>query len=223
MFDLMGAIRKRQQTPSTASEDFAETAELAENGQPRASEHNEGLRRTADFSKVKIPPAIICNHPQGKKSSCPPQIKGPRELSVNPQNPQTRTGKNEQNPEAVLLELAHLLKGDPSVLRALLSDDDMQAIGDGEYSWGYLLDYFRLMRSDGIALVSSTAKTASPPESADNRTTQKKPWEAAHDAMIDHLMTCSACYAPRGRYCSDGERLRHDYLATYHTFVEASM
>lgn len=36
-----------------------------------------------------------------------------------------------------------------------------------------------------------------------------------HDAYIDHVMDCPHCYAPKNRYCTDGERVRADYLAAY--------
>ena len=69
---------------------------------------------------------------------------------VTPQNIEGQ--KQSQNPDALLLDIAVMLQSNPDRLRALLSDDDMQAIAEGEHSRTYLTAYFRLMRSDGKPL-----------------------------------------------------------------------
>jgi hypothetical protein len=54
-----------------------------------------------------------------------------------------------QNPDALLADIAVMLRANPDQLRALLSTDDIQDIADGANSRAYMLDYFRLMRADG--------------------------------------------------------------------------
>ncbi len=44
---------------------------------------------------------------------------------------------------------------------------------------------------------------------------QERAWRSAHDSFINHIMACSACYAPRDRYCTTGADLRRVYLQTY--------
>lgn len=39
-------------------------------------------------------------------------------------------------------------------------------------------------------------------------------WLAARDQYLSHVMTCSACHAPTGRYCPAGAELRATYDAT---------
>ena len=89
MFDLMGAIRQRRkaQTPP-----LADSAETAESPQPRAGELAEGLRITADNCGPGIFSATLRKNPQTPKASEPPETKGCREFSANPQNPQTLAG-----------------------------------------------------------------------------------------------------------------------------------
>lgn len=53
------------------------------------------------------------------------------------------------NPDAVLLKVARQLQASPSRLRAMLSDDDMRDIAEGQHSRAYLIAYFTLMRADG--------------------------------------------------------------------------
>lgn len=66
---------------------------------------------------------------------------------VTPEN--TEGQKQNQNPDALLADIAAMLQADPGHLRALLSDDDLDDIADGYNSRSYMLDYFRLMRADG--------------------------------------------------------------------------
>jgi hypothetical protein len=57
--------------------------------------------------------------------------------------------RQQQNPDALLADIAVMLQASPGQLRALLSTDDIQDIADGANSRAYMLDYFRLMRADG--------------------------------------------------------------------------
>lgn len=211
MFDLMSAIHSRQRMPAAKPADVAETAE---NAQSPNTEPKVGLRKPADLTRETASSTIICNHPHDSAASVPTRVQGSRKFPADPQNPKVSASKNKQAPDAVLLELAITLKADSSLLRALLSEDDMQAIAEGEYDHRYLLAYFRLMRSDGRALTSHKVAAPEPPITIDH-VTQAKPWEAAHGALINHLMACTACYAPRSRYCPDGQRLCREYRAAY--------
>ena len=91
MFDLMGAIRKKQQAPPPA-----DSAETAESPQPRAAELADSLRKAADFSAGNNFSATIRRNPQTPKTWKPllaratpvyPQI---RRIRSPPQN---RNGK----------------------------------------------------------------------------------------------------------------------------------
>ena len=42
---------------------------------------------------------------------------------------------------------------------------------------------------------------------SENRTATRR----AARLFYDHLFSCGECYAPRGRYCPEGERLRSGY------------
>ncbi|MET4027910.1 hypothetical protein ABIE59_003455 [Marinobacter sp. MBR-99] len=220
MFDLMGAIRQRQkgQTPP-----LADSAETAESPQPRGGELAEGLRKTADNCGPGIFSATLRKNPQTPKTSEPPKTKGCREFSANPQNPQPLAGKERQNPDAVLLEIARTLKADFHMLRALLSDDDMQAIAENcpGYERARLADYFRLMESHGKPLYDIDHHLNQMERQSATRNRQKarqgieheQAWRAAHDGLIDHVMKpCPDCYAPRARYCPTGATLRRAYL-----------
>ena len=147
MFNLMDAIRQKQQSKTAPPADSAETAETP---QPRALELAESLRKSADSSAGTELSATIRKNPQTPKSGKPASTLGYMDLSANPQNPQPP--ENSHNPDALLLELARTLQASPDRLRALLSDDDMQDIAEGATSRGHLLAYFRLMRSDGKPL-----------------------------------------------------------------------
>ncbi len=144
MFDLMGAIRKKQQAPPPA-----DSAETAESPQPRGLELADNLRKTADFSAGEYFSATIRKNPQTLNACKAPIGGGFADLSANPQNPQPPAEQKQQNPDAMLMEVAVMLHADAHMLRGLLSDDDMQDIADGENSRSYMLDYFRLMHADG--------------------------------------------------------------------------
>jgi hypothetical protein len=48
-------------------------------------------------------------------------------------------------------------------------------------------------------------------------------WKPTHEAMINHLMACSACHAPKHRYCEQGAGRRRAYHDAHHRAVnEAS-
>jgi len=206
MFNLMDAIRQKKNTQTVPPADSAETAETA---QPRALELAENLRKPADFSAGTELSATIRKNPQPPKSDKPASTLGYMDLSANPQNPQTPG--NNQNPDAVLMELAQTLQASPKRLRALLSDDDMQDIAEGQHSRGYLLAYFRLMRSDGHPLADDTPEPTRAPENRPRHIELMKAWKPAHDALINHLMACPTCYAPLSRYCPEGSALRQAY------------
>ena len=57
--------------------------------------------------------------------------------------------RSRQDPDALLMDIAVMLRANPDHLYALLCEDDIQDIADGANSRAYLLDYFRLMRADG--------------------------------------------------------------------------
>jgi len=58
-----------------------------------------------------------------------------------------------------------MLKADPGQLRALLSADDIQDIARGHNSRAYMLEYFRLMRTDGLLpTVTATPAPQSKPD-----------------------------------------------------------
>lgn len=118
-----------------------------------------------------------------------------------------------KNPAGMLLKIAKTLEASPDRLRGLLDADDMQAIADGEYSLEYLLAYFRLMRSDGNQLADDEPVATIAPDNCPSHVERMKAWMPAHEALINHLMACSACYAPLSRYCIDGTDLRLGYLS----------
>lgn len=207
MFNLMDAIRQKQKTQTVTPADSAETAETP---QPRALELAGNLRKPADFSTGTELSATIRNNPQTPKSDKPASTLGCMDLSANPQNPQPP--ENTQNPDALLIGLAKTLQADVHRLRALLSDDDMQDIAEGETSRADLLAYFRLMRSDGHLLADDRPEPARSPENDLRHVDLMKEWKPAHDALINHLMACPTCYAPLNRYCPEGSGLRQAYV-----------
>ncbi|MBI48269.1 MAG: hypothetical protein CMG91_12665 [Marinobacter sp.] len=211
MFDLMAAIRNKQKrkAPSTA-----ETADSAETPQPRVLELAESLRKPADFSAGDSFSATLRKNPQAPIIGKPATIQGFRDLSANPQNPQTPEDKNGHNPDTLLLEIAQTLEANPTRLRALLSTDDMQDIAEGATSRSHLLKYFRLMRSDGHPLADEQALPIREPYSPTGDAECIRAWEPSHDCMIDHLMACEDCYGPGARYCIDGMNLRQAYLSS---------
>jgi hypothetical protein len=206
MFDLMGAIRRKQQAPPPA-----DSAETAESPQPRGLELADNLRKAADFSVGNNFPATIRRNPQPPKNVEAAAGAGYAGLSANPQNPQPPTEQKRQDPDALLMDIAVMLRANPDQLRALLSTDDIQDIADGANSRAYMLDYFRLMRADGklpVCTEPPPAKATEPPQSHLEST---KAWKPAHEAMINHAMACTACRAPQGRYCEQGAKLRRFY------------
>lgn len=44
-----------------------------------------------------------------------------------------------------------------------------------------------------------------------------------HEIYIGHVMACPHCYAPKNRYCTDGERVRTNYLAAYLMELESTV
>jgi hypothetical protein len=113
------------------------------------------------FRRKKFFPQQSAN-PQNPKTIEPPKRKGLQGFSA---NPQTLASTNKRNPDVVLLELAHTLQANPDRLRALLSDDDMQAIAEDclGYDRANLLAYFRLMRLDGHPLEDDKPEPAKAP------------------------------------------------------------
>lgn len=208
MFDLMGAIRRRQENKTPPP---AETADSAETAQPRGLELAEILRKPADFSAGEFFSATIRKNPQTQKPGKPAPTLGFRDISANPQNPQPPAEKKGQNPDALLMEIAQTLQATPARLRALLDSDDMQDIAEGATSRAHLLAYFRLMRSDGHPLADDTPEPTRQPQSRPGHVELMQAWKPAHDELINHLMACKACYAPRARYCTEGAALRQAY------------
>jgi len=207
MFDLMGAIRKKQQAPPPA-----DSAETAESPQPRGLELADNLRKTADFSAGEYFSATIRKNPQTLNACKAPIGGGFADLSADPQNPQPPAEQKQQNPDALLLDIAAMLQASTGQLRALLSTDDIQDIADGENSRSYMLEYFRLMRADGklpICTEPPPAKSTEPPQSY---LESAQAWKPEHEAMMNHVTGCTACRAPQGRYCNEGAELRRVYL-----------
>ena len=206
MFDLMGAIRKKQQAPPPA-----DSAETAESPQPRGLELADNLRKAADFSAGNKFSATIRRNPQPPENVEAAAGKGYAGLSANPQNPQPPAEQKRQDPDALLADIAVMLRANPDQLRALLSTDDIQDIADGANSRAYMLEYFRLMRADGklpVCTEPPPAKATEPPQSYIE---SAKAWKPAHEAMMNHVTACTACRAPQGRYCNEGADLRRAY------------
>ena len=120
--------------------------------------------------------------------------------------------RQQQNPDALLADIAVMLRANPDQLRALLSTDDIQDIADGANSRAYMLDYFRLMRTDEKLPVSTAQPPAKAPESPQGYIESSKAWKPAHEAMMNHVTDCTACRASQGRYCNEGADLRRVYL-----------
>lgn len=100
-------------------------------------------------------------------------------------------------------------------MRGLLDSDDLQDIAEGATSRANLLAYFRLMRSHGHPLADDTTEPTRAPENCPGHVERMQAWKPELDAMINHLMACSACYAPRARYCTEGAELRRAHLESY--------
>jgi hypothetical protein len=204
MFDLMGAIRKKQTRPP------ADSADSAESPQPRGLQPADELRKAADFSANNEKSANVRKNPQTGKTCEAATGEGYSGLSANPQNPQPPVVRIAHNPDALLAEVAVMLQAGPGQLRDLLSADDLDDIAQGCNSRTDMLDYFRLMRADGKLPVCTEppAKASNPPPS---HMESAKAWKPAHEAMINHAMACTACRAPQGRYCDAGAELRRFY------------
>jgi len=207
MFDLMGSIRKKQQAPPPA-----DSAETAESPQPRGLELADNLRKTADFSAGEYFSATIRKNPQTLNVCKAPIGRGFADLSADPQNPQPPAEQKQQNPDALLMDIAAMLQANPDHLYALLCEDDIQDIADGANSRAYMLDYFRLMRTDEKLPVSTAQPPAKAPESPQGYIESSKAWKPAHEAMMNHVTDCTACRASQGRYCNEGADLRRVYL-----------
>jgi len=206
MFDLMGAIRKKQQAPPPA-----DSAETAESPQPCCLELADNLRKAADFSVGEYFSATIRKNPQTLNACKAPIGMDFADLSADPQNPQPPAEQKQQNPDALLLDIAAMLQASTGQLRALLSTNDIQDIADGENSRSYMLDYFRLMRTDGKLPVCLEPPPAKATESPQSYLESAQAWKPAHEAMMNHVTDCTACRAPRGRYCNEGADLRRAY------------
>ena len=147
----------------------------------------------------------------------------------NPCNPQKHRGvegnPKRANPDAVLLKVARQLQVSPASLRAMMDDEDIQAIATGEYSPAYLLAFFTLKRDRGELLADqrqpvALAPVTRAPEITASHVQRLKAWKPAHETFVDHLTACPDCYAPRGRYCTTGAELHSRYLTKYgHTKV----
>lgn len=120
-----------------------------------------------------------------------------------------------ENPDELLLAIAQTLQSNPARLRAMLTDDDMQDIAEGLNSPADMLDFFRLAQENGDLLADDTPEPTRKPESRPGHVELMQAWKPAHDDLINHLMACSACHAPRARYCTDGAELRRAYLESY--------
>jgi hypothetical protein len=127
-----------------------------------------------------------------------------------------------QNPDALLLDIAAMLQANPDHLYALLCEDDIQDIADGANSRAYMLDYFRLMRTDGKLPVSTAQPPAKATESPQGYIESAKAWKPAHEAMMNHVTDCTACRAPQGRYCNEGADLRRAYWNAHQSAVSPS-
>jgi len=205
MFDLMGAIRKKQTRPP------ADSADSAESPQPRGLQPADELRKAADFSADNEKSANVRKNPQTGKACKAATGAGYSGLSANPQNPQPPAEQKRQDPDALLMDIAVMLRANPDQLRALLSTDDIQDIANGENSRADTLDYFRLMRADGklpVCTAPPPAKASKPPQS---HMEIAKVWEPSHELYINHVTDCTACRAPQRRYCDEGAQLWREY------------
>jgi hypothetical protein len=109
------------------------------------------------------------------------------------------------------MDIAAMLQANPDQLHALLSTDDIQDIADGANSRAYMLDYFRLMRADGKLPVYTGPPPAMATEPPQSHMESARVWKPAHEAMINHVMACTACRAQQGQYCEQGAKLRRLY------------
>ena len=208
MFDLMTAIEREYQTPPPA-----DSADTAESQQTRGLKPADELRKAADYSVSGEKSANVRKYPQTLKTYNPLNQNKLSRISANPQNPHHHAATTAQSPDAMLAEIAALLQADPDQLRALLSADDLDDIAQGRNNLDFMLTYFRLMRSNGqLPITAPPAPKRPAPQSAPTAADRAKAWKPAHDAMINHIMACNACYAPRQRYCEQGADLHKAYI-----------
>lgn len=208
MLDLVGAIRQKLDCKMPPPADSADSAETA---QPRALEPADSLRKIADSTADKPFPQKSATNPQPPKTGNLLLKKGFQDLSANPQNPQPPADKTLHNPDALLLEIAPVLGADPAHLRAFLADSDLQDIIEGEQNRASLLAFYRMKQQTGELLADHTPEPTRAPQSRPGHVELMQAWKPAHDALINHLMACRACYAPRDRYCTTGAELRRAY------------
>jgi hypothetical protein len=65
--------------------------------------------------------------------------------------------------------------------------------------------------TDRPRLVLVERPTQLPASTYANAATATLEWRQARDKYLNHLMVCSACYAPTGRHCTAGATLRASY------------
>ncbi len=165
------------------------------------------------FAVPKVTPVTHSAGPEVTKNTQGNQPSNPSYPGY-PEKPTRSANKTETAKANALLQgIALTLEASPTRLRALLSDDDVQDIAEGATSRADLLAYFRLMRTDGHLLADDRPEPARSPENAPRHVDLMKAWKPAHDALINHLMACPTCYAPRSRYCPEGSALRQAYAA----------
>ena len=153
-------------------------------------------------------------------SPCSPEKHRKVEQERQPERRETWQPGQPANPDALLLEIAQTLEANPARLRAMMSHDDVQAAATGESSRAYLLEFFRLKQQTGELL----ADHPQPPGSKalgnqPGHMERMKAWKPAHESMIDHVMACTACYAPKHRYCEQGAGLHRAYHDAYQSAV----
>lgn len=135
-------------------------------------------------------------------------------------HPTLRQLQEPVDPDTLLQDIAETLQASHARLRRLLDADDLQDIAEGATSRAHLLTYFRLMRSDGHQLANDPTEATTAPESRSGQVERVQAWEPSRDNMINHLMLCKRCYAPRKRYCPEGQQLRENYHAAYENSKE---
>jgi hypothetical protein len=74
--------------------------------------------------------------------------------------------------------------------------------------------YIKLHRLELMAEAAANDPDGEPQHPIHTAATASPEWIAARDLYVSHLMTCNACYAPKGRHCVTGAELRQRYNAT---------
>ncbi|MGO3692830.1 hypothetical protein [Marinobacter sp.] len=123
----------------------------------------------------------------------------------------------------VLDQVTRQLNADRHMVMALLSDDDLEQIEAGLITGGQLADYLNIMAKDGKPLtdpqwhLDRLLKSAETKRRQNAQTCRKqgKAWKPAHESFINHVMACTACRAPQGRYCIEGQQRRQAYTNAY--------